>query len=281
MSKQQSQVKQEKSTELVPTDQERAMAEAGAYADYAGAGFENQTSEDLSIPFLTILQGLSPVLKERKDLRQGMVYNTVTGDAVESVSFIPVCTQHLFVEWKPRKQGGGFVGMHEPTEKLVVDAKAQSTEFGRFSTAYADGKPVGNDLIETFYVYGMNLSPEGGWVSCVLAFTSTGIKKYKGWMTKARSIQIALQDGRRIPAPLFAHRYTLSTVVESNEKGEWYNWNIGFSGDNAVASRVLPSDPVFQELLKLKSSIESGRARANVESQNQAAPEGGAEKAPF
>ncbi|WP_459178758.1 hypothetical protein, partial [Paraburkholderia caribensis] len=45
-----------KTTDVAVKEQNTAMAEYGAYADYAGAGFENQTSDDYSIPFLQILQ---------------------------------------------------------------------------------------------------------------------------------------------------------------------------------------------------------------------------------
>jgi hypothetical protein len=36
------------------------LAEMGAFAEFAGQGFEGQTTDDWSIPFLGILQALSP-----------------------------------------------------------------------------------------------------------------------------------------------------------------------------------------------------------------------------
>lgn len=252
-------------TDVAVKEQNTAMAEYGAYADYAGAGFENQTSDDYSIPFLQILQALSPQLQENDSLRQGMILNTVTGevwDGKKGIAFVPATTQHVYVEWKPRDAGGGFVGIHEVNSDLVNHAKAASSEYGKYST------PDGNELIETFYVYGIALDDDGNASEAVLAFSSTKIKKYKGWMTKAKTIQIPLPDGRRIPAPLFAHRYRLKTVSEKNNKGQFFNWDaIAFDGENAQQARLLPDDPLFQSAVNIKSMIEQGKARAAYESQ--------------
>ncbi|QVJ12908.1 hypothetical protein [Pseudomonas phage PSA20] len=254
-----------KTTDVAVKEQNTAMAEYGAYADYAGAGFENQTSDDYSIPFLQILQALSPQLQENDSLRQGMILNTVTGevwDGKKGIAFVPATTQHVYVEWKPRDAGGGFVGIHEVNSDLVNHAKAASSEYGKYST------PDGNELIETFYVYGIALDDDGNASEAVLAFSSTKIKKYKGWMTKAKTIQIPLPDGRRIPAPLFAHRYRLKTVSEKNNKGQFFNWDaIAFDGENAQQARLLPDDPLFQAAVSIKSMIEQGKARAAYESQ--------------
>lgn len=168
----------------------------------------------------------------------------------------------MYVEWKPRDAGGGFVGIHEVNSDLVNHAKAASAEYGKYST------PDGNELIETFYVYGIALDDDGNASEAVLAFSSTKIKKYKGWMTKAKTIQIPLPDGRRIPAPLFAHRYRLKTVSDKNNKGQFFNWDaIAFDGENAQQARLLPDDPLFQSAVNIKSMIEQGKARAAYESQ--------------
>ena len=255
--------KTETGTEVAVQSQNTAMAEYGAYADYAGAGFENQTSDDYSIPFLQILQALSPQLQENESLRQGMILNTVTGEIFEGkvgIAFVPATTQHVYVEWKPRDAGGGFVGIHEPSSDLVRHCVANQP-FGDYKT------PDGNELIETFYVYGVAIDADENVSQAVLAFSSSKIKKYKGWMTKAKTIQLPLPDGRRIPAPLFAHKYRLKTVSEKNNKGQFFNWDIAFDGTNALEARLLPDNPLFQSAVAIKQLIEAGKARAAYESQ--------------
>jgi hypothetical protein len=252
-----------------------------SYADFAGAGFEGQTQEDLTIPFLTVLQANSKPVEARSDLRQGMLYNTVTGEAVdgkEGISFVPTLTQHLFVEWKPRNAGGGFVGIHEVTDPIVVKAKSESKTFGKYNTVgYNEkGEPLGNDLVETFYVWGLSLGKDGDdCMEVVLAFTGSGIKKYKVWNTRARSIQLKLADGRRIQAPLFAHRYRIKTVGEKNAKGSWYNWDLTFDGADAAAARLGTDDMRFQAAVKMKTLIEQGRVKAAHEVRQDDEVEGG------
>lgn len=249
------------STEVKAQTQE--LAANAAFEDYAGAGFENQSSDDYSIPFLQILQGLSPILQQRDDLKQGMIFNTVTGEAFAAksgVAFVPATTQHQYVEFRPREVGGGFVGAYPVNDPMVLAAIAASKEFGKYTT------PEGNELNETFYVYGVAVTDDGQQMDAVIGFTSSKIKKYKTWMTKAKTIQIPLPDGRRIPAPLFSHRYRLTTVVEKNPKGSFSNWDITFDGENAVAARLLPSDPLFQQAVAIKGLLDSGKARAAHES---------------
>lgn len=269
--------KNEKSTDLKPAaSTQTALAEYAGYEEFAGSGFENQTRDDYAIPFLQILQALSPQLQENDALRQGMIINTVTGEVFagkDGLGFIPATTQHNFVEFKPRETGGGFVAAYAIDDPVVTEAVKQSTEFGKYKTA------DGNELIETFYVYGLALMDDGSTIQAVLAFSSTKIKKYKAWMTKCKTIQIPLPDGRRIPAPLFAHKYRLRTVAEKNAKGAFFNWDITFDGENAQAARVLPSDPLFQAALSIKGLLDTGKARAAYESQTSSghAEESGAD----
>lgn len=252
-----------KASKEVAEKQNTAMAEYAGYADMAGVGFENQTSDDYTLPFLQILQALSPQLEDNDSLKQGMIINTVTGEVFsgkDGIVFVPATTQHVYVEWKPRESGGGFVGTHEVDSELVRNC-VDSQGFGEYTT------PEGNDLIETFYVYGIAIDPEENAMQAVLAFSSSKIKKYKGWMTKAKTIQIKLPDGRRIPAPLFAHRYRLKTVSEKNSKGSFYNWDIAYDGANAMEARLAPDSEIVESAVSIRELLDSGKARAAYESQ--------------
>jgi hypothetical protein len=193
-----------------------------------------------------------------------MIINTVTGEAYDGdrgIAFVPATTNHVFVEWKPRKEGGGFVAVHEVASPTVAQAKNESQEFGKYSIK-------GNDLIETFYVFGVGMDTDGNMFQAVLAFTSTKIKKYKAWMTRAKTIQLQIDANRRIPAPLFAHRYLLRTVGEKNNNGSFYNWEVTFDGPDAASARLMPKSDLFQAAVAVKTAIESGQAKAAHASQD-------------
>lgn len=213
-------------TTTVPAVQKKmeVSTEVHDYGDLAGKGFEGVTHEDFAMPFLNLLQGLSPeVGAEGEDAKvegatPGMIINSVTKelyDGKEGVIFVPVTTQHIYVEWKPRDQGGGIVGRHELDSEIVAAAKQASEKFGSYKT------DEGNDLIETFYMMGYTLESadaEEPKEVVVIPFTSTKIKVYKRIMQMVNTFK-----GR---PPLFANRLHFTSVAEKNNKGSFFNYDI-------------------------------------------------------
>lgn len=236
------------------------------YGDHAGQGFQNQTQDDIKIPFLNVLQKGSAIVDEREDAKAGMLYNTVTEELSEVEHFVPCLTQHVYVEWVPRDAGGGIVGQHDPKSDVVRKAKSESTQFGKYRT------PDGNDLVETFYVYGVLVDPEDRHVLswAVLAMSSTKIGVYKKAMTRLNTFQTTLEDGRRINPPLYAHLLRLSTTLERRSKGDSYNFVIQPAVENDVQKSLLdPESDTFKTAAELMELIDSGKARADTESVTQ------------
>ena len=77
----------------------------------AGMGMENVGSEDVKIPFLRILQDLSPQVKEGKEYIQGakpgMIINSVSKKLYDGrkVSMFYDAITKEFVEWQDRGKG--------------------------------------------------------------------------------------------------------------------------------------------------------------------------------
>ena len=242
-----------------------AVTDGSDYGEFEGQGFENTSKEDFSLPFFGVLQGLSPQCETVDGAKPGKIINTVTNDLTDGskgLLFVPCVTKHVFVEWKPKEQGGGLVAIHELDADVVVHAK-ETQEFGEFKT------PAGNDLIETFYVYGVHPTDDlSGGEQGVIAFTSTKIKKYKAWLTKARGIQIAVRNAqgaivKRITPPLFAHVYNLKTVKEKNTKGEFWNWDVSFQKETADASRIPTKSALFESCVATATMVNEGKAKVN------------------
>lgn len=228
-----------------------AMAEYD-FGDYAGLGFENQTAADMLVPFYGILQGLSPQLETVEGARPGLIINTVTGELFDGkvgVPFVAAHTKHVYTAWKPRNAGGGFVGQFAIDDPMVVEAVKRAAEFGDYKT------PDGDELVETYYVTGIN--PENN-EEVVIAFSSTKVKPYKAWMTKARTFQIPGPGGRKINPPLPALTYRLKTVKQKNSQGEFYNWDISFDGASGMDCLNKPTDPVFQRAVELHKAMSDG-----------------------
>ena len=243
---------------LRPTDE----LELYDFGDDVGDGFEDQTSEDYSIPFISVLQGLSPQVEdETLGARPGMLYNTVTEELYkgsDGFEFVPVVTQHVFVEWVPRDAGGGFVGIHQLDSDVVKLAKESSTEFGKYFT------PEGNTLTETFYVYGVMLDEEGNEMVVVIPFTSTKIGVYKKWNTRIAAFKI---NGKR--PPIYAHKVRVTTVKEERAKGTSYNLVLKAANGDLKSSLINPASDLFQTAKAARELVVGGTAKVAYESQEQ------------
>lgn len=202
-----------------PVDLEELANEAKGMG---GAGLSS-AREDSLIPFLTILQDLSPQTKKRETkyiegAEAGMILRTdiqkiYSGE--EGVIFQPCFFAKRWVEWVPRDGGGGggqgFVTAH--TER-PDGAKQPADKRNKWVTS------SGNDLVETRYHYGNLLSPEGDRADpVVIGMTSSGHTVSRQWMALMNQFRV----GGDV-APSFFRGYALKTILKSNSQGSWYIW---------------------------------------------------------
>lgn len=234
------------------------------YGDDAGKGYENQTKADQSIPFINVLQGLSPLVKNG-GARPGDLYNTVTQQVYkreEGLLFVPGTTKRMVGEWVPRTQGGGFRGHHEVSSQLFQDAVKNAAKFGKYAT------PEGNQLVDTFYVYGA-LCTEDGFADtmAVIPFWSTKIRPYRSWNT--RLLTFNQQHGNKIP--LYANLTRMRTVETKNNQGEFFV-PVLTSGDprGIMESLLGPDDERYQMAKTCALLIASGDAQVNYDKSREA-----------
>lgn len=266
MSKQQISKHEEKKNEVV-------VNQNFDYSADAGQGFESQNRDDQSVPYLAIIQSNSPIIEVKPEARPGMLFNTVTQDVFEAkeagVSFVPVKTEKYFVEWKTRENGGGFVKVHEVTSDIVAKITSDQ-EFGKYKMVKGDINS--NDLVQTFYIYGILINDEGFTTPIIIAFTSTKIGAYKNWMNKANSIQMKLPDGRILNSrdfPLYAHRYRIKTISQKNTKGSFYNYTVSLDGKSAAEARLPTNDLLYQQAREFYKFITEGKVKTAEHTQQQ------------
>lgn len=212
-------------------DQE-VVADAYDWGQEQTTGFEATRAEDLGIPFLALLQKGSPEVDEDhadhetkgiEGAEAGMIINTVSRvivygkDENEPLIFIPAFHEKLYQEWKARESGGGFVQSHRSAVILTKTSRNEKNQ---------DVLANGNTIITTAYFYGFALIG-GEWVRTILPLQSTQLKKARGWLNMMHGIRI----GGKMP-PMYSHAYRLTTVKESNEKGNW--WGIKIEIDHTL-----------------------------------------------
>lgn len=274
-----SEKKQEEETKPVATPPSTGGAMVvHDYGEDSGRGYEHQSKADSSIPIINLLQALSPIVVAEK-AKAGQFYNTVTEqlwDREQGFLFLPATTRHVYAEWVPRNEGGGgggYRGQHEVDSPIVLEAIKKSVKFGKFKTE------EGNNLVETFYVYGVICGDDGRPESmALLPFWSTKIKPYRAWMTRLRGFNGA--NGGKIP--LYANLTRITSFLDHNKENKQFYVTKISSGDprGLMQSLLAQDDERFQMAKACNMLVDSDQAKVDFSKQNDGGEETG-EDAPF
>jgi len=213
-----------KATKAVAVVEETPLATAAAYEEMAGEGQENVTVDDVSIPFLGLVQSMSPQRKKNNakyidGAEEGDLFNTVTCELFTApVRVIPCFFKKQFIQWVPRDSGGGFRGAFSRTDDIV--SQTPQNEKG---VRVLDN---GDELIETatHYVLMWNDNTES-WEPIVMSLSSTMLKMSRKWMTIIKNRKMKGGNGVFNP-PSFAYEYSIGVATDSNDKGEWYLFTV-------------------------------------------------------
>ena len=268
-----------KSTAVAKKEPAGAVA-AYDYGQDQGAGFENMTNADLSIPFLSVVQSNSKIIteEEREGAKAGMFYNTVTRELVDGekgLVVVPVHTDTMYVERVPFDDGGGFIANHETGSDFVKAAIAANdgNRFGKIPC----GPNNAHELIETHYVYVLILDDTGERALgfAVIGFSSTKIKPKRDWYTAMRLLQG--------PPPIFANRARVKTSKESKNNQTYHNIRVEPLKDTWLESLINPQSEaaLLTEAKNLGEMVAEGTAKAAFETQDAAGDDVVDDKTPF
>jgi hypothetical protein len=275
------------------TKTETTAIEVHDYGEYAGkdgqlaAGYDNQTTADIAIPMLEVLQPLTPCVVQNQEPsggpRAGMIRNKLDGmlwSNPEGLLGVPALTMRKFTEFVPRDAGGGFCGNHEPESDVVLDAmkraKEQKLEFGELYTS------DGNELTETFYVYMAICDENDATGMAIFPFSSAKIKHYRNWISVVRA-HTDIVNGVKQQPPLFAHLTRFTTFLDRNKKGDSF-WNIVIKPANGkIANSLLAkTDSRLIAGLNMREMVNAGIAKVDFnQARDSASPSGGGKTTPF
>ena len=205
-----------------------------------GTGLEEMTTEDFAIPFIRVLQPLSPQVQKQDGkyvigASAGDLYNTVTDevyDGEKGVSVVPCAYNKKYIEWIPREKGGGLVN---PNHDISILSKCVRDEVtNKFITQ------DGNEIVETaqFFILVLGAEPQ----QAVLAFTSTQLGVARKWLTMLRMARVQNNKGASVEAPMFAYTYRLTTNTQSNEKGSWNGYSVNQEGATELSVAMMAKD---------------------------------------
>jgi len=225
--------------------------------DTAGDGASFDSSE-MQIPFVRILQPMSPQLKKGKaehieGASQGDIFNNVTGqywEGANGIVVIPCYQTTKYLEFIPREQGGGFQGELAPNDPIVTSARRDGSK---------EVLSNGNELVKSDQHYCLIVGEDGSFQPAVIDMKSSQLKVSRRWKT-----QIAMQKiknpktGQLVTPAVYATMWKLSVTEESNDKGDWFNYQV--AKESLVSNRDL-----LVEAKAFRESIQSGEVKAQPE----------------
>ena len=182
-------------------------------------------AEDVKIPFIRILQALSPQINKREDTyvecaEEGMLINTANNqlfDGEAGVTVVPIKFQNNVTIWKPRAQGGGLV------RDCKDDMRALDTAHRQTNGKLLDDD--GNEVLHSALYYALLLVPNELPCLCLISMFGAGWKAAKLWNTRMKDLTVIGPDLKRIPfPPVFAGTWKLTVVYDSNDQGKFFRW---------------------------------------------------------
>jgi len=221
--------KEEKSAQTLPEkiENQKQIAISDDADDetlFGGAGptgVENVKPDDLIIPRLTIIQGLSPQVTQGKPefdprARTGMIWDVGLQEGFpDGIEFLPVYYVKNWLEWAPRSSGKGLVAIHSDDTPM---SQARKNELGQFVL------PSGNFIAETAQLFGYNMTANHR--RSFIPMAATQLSKAKRLLTLHNGEKLNRADGSEYTPKLWYRVYKLTTVPEGNTKGNWSGWKI-------------------------------------------------------
>jgi hypothetical protein len=261
------------------------------YGDDVGAGFENQTQLDRKLPMIVVVQSNSPMVKDRK-AHPGQLYNTVTGEAYDSIEFVPCITDRAYIEYVDRDFGGGYRGRHPLGSSVIADAQKRTGQtFGKLRVPQPDvpdgkggtKKSPDHELVETAEVVAVLTQAyrEGNplyagdqaEMPILIGFTSTKLSPYRDWSGSINMFQqVITTQGpngqpvqRKRQVPMFAHRVRLRTVEDNRKGQDFYNVVLEPVNGDIPKSLIGKSDARYAAAKEMHDQYLKGIVRGDYE----------------
>lgn len=261
--------KQEKKEEkkiIKPIDKSISQPAIDFESD-AGAGFENMGKDDFSVPRLCILQALSPqVTKGEEAFIPGAAAGNFCIASIEQVfdeeqgvSLIPVSYRRTYIEFKTRKQGGGFVRDHGPASDILTKCR-RNEDTGEQVT------PEGTIIVTVSEYFMFMLDADGGYTPILISMKGAQMKHARQLNTKLNNLKIAGAGGSRFTPPMSYSVLTAKTKPESNEKGNWFGWDIEITGN---VTEIENGAEIYAAAKEFRKQIDAGKIKPAAEEYQQ------------
>jgi len=223
-------------------------------AQFAGAGLDTITSDDMQTPRLKVLAAMSPEVDEIDGAKAGMIINNVSKKLYSGQDGIKVVVcgyEKVWLEWTDRGKGASApVNIFEPKDKPTNAVRGDDGKF-RLEN--------GNYLEEcaNFYVLLLNggAAPE----PAILSMKATQLKAARSWAYSLKNEFIQNPKTKQLfLAPSWYRVYHLTTTKQQNDKGSWYGWVVN-------KDEFLSDESTFDMAAGFNESVRKGKVTAKYD----------------
>ncbi len=223
-------------------------------AQFAGAGLDTITTDDIATPRLKVLAAMSPEVDEIDGAKAGMIINNVSKKLYSGQDGIKVVVcgyEKVWLEWTDRGKGASApVNIFEPKDKPTNAVRGDDGKF-RLEN--------GNYLEEcaNFYVLLLNggAAPE----PAILSMKATQLKAARSWAYSLKNEFIQNPKTKQLfLAPSWYRIYHLTTTKQQNDKGSWYGWVVN-------KDEFLSDEATFDMAAGFNESVRKGKVTAKYD----------------
>jgi hypothetical protein len=253
----------------VAIKQENAISLQEGFGDLLlnsiGAGMEDFGAGDVAVPFLRIIQALSPEIDKRNEAKFipgaeiGDIFNTASKQLYkQGVVVVPVFYQKVYLEWTPRTKGGGLVKNWGGDSTVLTNCT--KNEKGKDITS------EGNEIVETAMHYVMTIDTQtGSYEQAIISMSSSGLKVSKEWnhaMINVQKIPDPRTNGQTtMKPPCFYTTYKITTVHNTKDSNQWENWKIEPFGPIPAINN---GGEIFKAAYEFREIIKSGAVKVQI-----------------
>lgn len=242
--------------------------------DYGDDTIKERDIREFLLPMLVVLQSTSPEINKKESRVDGavpgMFFDRSTGkkyDGDKGIEVVASIVKRCFVEWTPvdarddgskgtlvdgRPKGRTF----EVDDPVVLQCKATAEKLGR---EFNDLRlpDTDNDLIETYYIYGINIDQRDPfrWSPFVTVITSKKLSHFRKFWGQWQ--RVTLPNGKYPPD--FAHAFRIQTWEDKDKKGRPFQ-NVKFTSlfGSFENSMLLPTSPAYIAAKMVAENVRKG-----------------------
>lgn len=215
-----------------------------------GAGKENIGNDDLEIPRLKLMQGLSKELETYNELRPGFFFHSAS-ETIFDQAFraVPIYMERAYILWRPRDAGGGILarapdGVHWQPESgeftVQLDKKdgGDTVTWKLAKTVAQSGlanwgtmnprDPKSPPAATLMYNYLLAFPDEPDLMPAVLTFQRSSIKMGRKLNTKLKTVR----------TPIYGSVFEFKAFVDTNSRGQDFQ-NVQATGAGLVEDEAL------------------------------------------